>query len=49
MNVKIKLKTDDPIIVTTGKDAGTKSKVVKLDRSGGKAICENVNVYKKNT
>jgi len=47
VNVKIKLKTDDPIIVTTGKDAGTKSKVVKLDRSGGKAICENVNVYKK--
>lgn len=47
MNVKLKLKTDDPIIVTTGKDKGTKSKVVVLDREAGKVICENVNVFKK--
>lgn len=47
MNVKLKLKTDDPVIITTGKDKGTKSKVVRLDREGGKVICENINVYKK--
>jgi len=47
VNVKLKLKTNDPVIVTTGKDKGTKSKIVKLDKAGGKVICENVNVYKK--
>jgi large subunit ribosomal protein L24 len=47
VNVKFKLKAEDPVIVTTGKDKGTKSKVVRMDRQGGKVICENVNVAKR--
>lgn len=47
MNVKYKLKAGDPVIVTTGKDKGTESKVVKMDRESGKVFCENVNVVKR--
>ncbi len=47
MSVKLKIKKDDPVIVTTGKDKGTKSKVVKMDRDNCKVICEGVNVAKK--
>ncbi|MGE4266505.1 MAG: 50S ribosomal protein L24 [Deferribacterales bacterium] len=47
MSVKLKIKKDDPIIVTTGKDKGQKTKVVKMDRDSGKVFCEGVNVSKK--
>ncbi|WP_303851544.1 50S ribosomal protein L24 [Seleniivibrio woodruffii] len=47
MSVKLKIKKDDPVIVTTGKDKGQKTKVVKMDRDNGKVFCEGVNVSKK--
>lgn len=47
MAIKYKLKKDDPIIVTTGKDKGKKSKILKVLRDEGKVIAEGVNVVKR--
>jgi len=49
MPVKFKIKKDDNVIVVTGKDKGTKTKVQKVDRKTGKVFCENVNVVKRHT
>lgn len=45
--VKFKLKKDDPIIVTVGKDKGKKSKIVRIVKDKGKVIAEGVNVVKR--
>ncbi len=47
MAIKYKLKKDDPIIVTTGKDKGKKSKILKVLKDEGKVIAEGVNVVKR--
>lgn len=47
MAIKYKLKKDDPIIVTTGKYKGKKSKILKVLRDEGKVIAEGVNVVKR--
>ena len=47
MSVKLKIKKDDQVIVTAGKDKGQKTKVVKMDRDNCKVYCEGVNVSKK--
>ncbi|MGC8769439.1 50S ribosomal protein L24 [Calditerrivibrio sp.] len=47
MAIKFKLKKDDPIIVTTGKDKGKKSKILKVLMEEKKVLAENVNVVKR--
>ncbi|MGB9732126.1 MULTISPECIES: 50S ribosomal protein L24 [Calditerrivibrio] len=47
MAIKFKLKKDDPIIVTTGKDKGKKSKILKVLKEEKKVLAENVNVVKR--
>jgi large subunit ribosomal protein L24 len=43
----MQIKTDDIVEVITGKDAGTRAKVLQVDRKAGKVIVEGVNeVYK---
>nr|WP_249762007.1 50S ribosomal protein L24 [Calditerrivibrio nitroreducens] len=45
--MKFKLKKDDPIIVTTGKDKGKKSKILKVLKEDKKVLAENINVVKR--
>lgn len=45
--VKFKLKKDDPIIVTAGKDKGKKSKILRIDKENSKVIAEQINVVKR--
>lgn len=47
MAIKFKLKKDDPIIVTTGKDKGKKSKILKVLKEEKKVLAENINVVKR--
>lgn len=47
--VKYKIKKEDPVVVTAGKDKGKKSKVLKVDKKRGKLFLEDVNVVKKHT
>ena len=49
MAAKYKIKSDDDVIVITGKDKSKVSKVVKVDRKNGKVLVENVNVVKRHT
>lgn len=44
---KYKIKKDDEVIITTGRDKKKTGKVVKVDRKRGKLIVENVNVVKR--
>lgn len=46
---KFKIKKDDPIVVTAGKDKGAKSKVTRVNRQEGNVIVENVNMVKRHT
>jgi large subunit ribosomal protein L24 len=41
------IRTGDTVEVTTGNDRGQKSRVIKVDRSTGKALVEGVNRVKK--
>lgn len=49
MAAKYKIKSNDEVIVITGKDRSKVSKVVKVDRKNGKVVVENVNVVKRHT
>lgn len=49
MLAKFKIKKDDPVVVTAGKDKGKKSKILKVDRKNGMVFVENVNVVKRHT
>ncbi len=44
---KIKLRSEDPVVVIAGKDKGKKSKIVKLVRKNAKVYVENVNMVKR--
>lgn len=44
---KIKLRSEDPVIVITGKDKGKKSKIVKLVRKNETVYVENINMVKR--
>ncbi len=44
---KIHVKTDDNVVVTTGKDRGKKGKILKAFPSEGKVIVAEVNMVKK--
>lgn len=49
MTNKLKLKTNDTVIVTAGKDKGEKGKVTKVFKEDSKVLIENVNVVKRHT
>jgi large subunit ribosomal protein L24 len=44
---KIKLRSEDPVIVIAGKDKGKQSKIVKLVRKNAKVYVENINMVKR--
>ena len=44
---KIKIKTDDRVLVIAGENKGSKGKVVSVIRDQNKAIVEGVNLIKK--
>ena len=44
---KIKIKTDDKVLVLAGEHKGSEGKVVKVMRDQNKAIVEGVNLIKK--
>lgn len=44
---KIKIKTDDKVLVIAGEHKGSEGKVVKVMRDQNKAIVEGVNLIKK--
>jgi large subunit ribosomal protein L24 len=43
----MKIKTDDIIIVLSGRDKGEKGKVLSVDNKAGKVLVEGVNVAKR--
>lgn len=45
--VKSRLKTGDEVVVLTGRDAGQKGKIEKLDLKNGSVTISGVNVMKK--
>ena len=48
MNIKIKLKKGDEVVVLAGKDKGKKGKIVKIFPKKNKAIVSDINKVKKN-
>lgn len=46
---KIKIKTEDRVLVIAGEHKGSEGKVVKVIRDQNKAIVEGVNLIKKHT
>ena len=45
--VKYKLKKDDLVQVTTGKEKGKSGKILKIDREKGKVLVAGLNLVKK--
>ena len=48
-NVKVNVKKNDQVLVTTGKDRGARGRVLRVLASDGKAIVERVNMIKRHT
>jgi large subunit ribosomal protein L24 len=46
---KLKVKKNDQVLVTTGKDRGARGRVLKVLASTGKAVVERVNMIKRHT
>lgn len=46
---KVKIKKNDQVVVLSGKDAGVRSKVLRVFPTKGNAIVERVNLVKKHT
>jgi len=46
---KLKVKKNDQVLVTTGKDRGAKGRVLRVLASEGKAVVERVNMIKRHT
>lgn len=44
----LKIKKEDTVLVTKGKDAGKKGRVLKLFATEGRALVEGINMFKKN-
>jgi len=44
-----KIRTNDTVIITTGKDKGKQGKVMMVDRKAGKVMVEGANMIKKHT
>jgi large subunit ribosomal protein L24 len=47
--MKLNLKKNDQVLVTTGKDRGARGRVLRVLASEGKAIVERVNMIKRHT
>ena len=47
--VKVNVKKNDQVLVTTGKDRGARGRVLRVLASEGKAIVERVNMIKRHT
>ena len=43
----MKIKTDDMVIVLSGRDKGEKGKVLSVDNKAGKVLVEGINVAKR--
>ncbi|MFU8818464.1 MAG: 50S ribosomal protein L24 [Desulfurivibrio sp.] len=48
-NAKTHLKVNDRVEVITGRDKGRVGKVIKVDRSRGRAVVEKINMIKRHT
>jgi len=46
---KLKVKKNDQVLVTSGKDRGAKGRVLRVLAAEGKAIVERVNMMKRHT
>jgi large subunit ribosomal protein L24 len=46
---KLKVKKNDQVLVTTGKDRGARGRVLRVLASTGKAVVERVNMIKRHT
>ncbi len=46
---KVKVKKNDEVVVTTGRDRGVKGKVLRVFPGDGTAIVERVNMIKRHT
>jgi large subunit ribosomal protein L24 len=46
---KLKVKKNDQVMVTTGKDRGARGRVLRVLASDGKAIVERINMIKRHT
>jgi large subunit ribosomal protein L24 len=46
---KLKIKKNDQVLVTTGKDRGARGRVLRVLGGEGKAIVERVNMIKRHT
>ena len=49
MKVKVKVKKNDQVLVTTGKDRGARGRVLRVLAGKGKAIVERFNMIKRHT
>lgn len=47
--VKTKIKKNDQVLVTSGKDRGAKGRVLKVNPDKGTAVVERVNMIKRHT
>ena len=47
--MKVNVKKNDQVLVTTGKDRGARGRVLRVLASDGKAIVERVNMIKRHT
>ncbi|HEY4576025.1 MAG TPA: KOW motif-containing protein, partial [Thermoanaerobaculia bacterium] len=47
--MKVNVKKNDQVIVTTGKDRGARGRVLRVLASEGKAVVERVNMIKRHT
>ena len=45
--VKVQIRKNDNVMVTTGKDRGKTGRVLRIDRSGGRVVVEGLNMVKK--
>lgn len=43
----MRIKTDDHVMITSGKDAGKSGRVVRTDPKRGRVFVENLNIVKK--
>lgn len=46
---KVHVKKGDTVMVITGKDAGTKSKIISVDAKAGRVFVDKVNLVKRHT
>jgi large subunit ribosomal protein L24 len=47
--IKLKIKKNDQVLVTAGKDRGAKGKVLRVLPKEGRAVVERINLIKKHT